>query len=278
LDVPGYPEGISTIVAGTTSTTVVTSTPIYSVVFGYSTYATFTKSSSASGNFAPSPAVYITVAADTLTGLVNMIEAKLDAGGTFYNFVAGRFTAICNTLGTFLGTDTVASLLYNIKANTDTINSKVSMPDVLKFDFGGPQAAFQPDYIHITNATAYSADLGYGWASATGMSYRDRGTANYAETGLVFSNASETFRVDLPNGNYTVAVTQGDAAWAHDGMTITAGSYTATVSNVAGGYTQTVFTACVTGGNLQITLGKATGATDPNWVLNGIVIYKSWNK
>jgi hypothetical protein len=216
---------------------------------------------------------------DTITTIVTAIEAKLDQYGSFWNFTNNWFATINAKLGTFLGNDTVASLLYTIKAQTDTINSKLNLPSELKFDFGGDQAAFQTDYIHITNTTAYSADLGYGWLSATGMSYRNRGTENYAETGFVFSNASKTFQVDLPNGNYTVAVTQGDATFGHDNMTITANSVlVGTVSTVAGGYKQTVFTVSVTGGNLQITIGKAASVVDPNWVLNGVVIYRSWNK
>lgn len=213
---------------------------------------------------------------DTLTTTVNAIQATLNQFGSFWNFTNTWFTTINTKLGTFVGSDTVASLLYAIKANTDNIKLN---PDALRFDFGGPQAAFQTNYIHITNTAAYSANVGYGWTSTTGLNYINRNTANFGETSLVYSSVNNTvFQVDLPNGNYTVMVTQGDASSAHDNMVVTVGTSTATVSTAAGGFTQTVFTANVTGGNLQITFGKAAGFADPNWVVNGLVISRSWNK
>jgi hypothetical protein len=51
----------------------------------------------------------------TINTEVLNIEGKLDPGGAFYTFVNDWFTNINNKLGTFTGTDTVASLLYDIK-------------------------------------------------------------------------------------------------------------------------------------------------------------------
>lgn len=213
---------------------------------------------------------------DTLSTTVNAIQTTLNQYGSFWNFTNTWFSTINAKLGTFIGSDTVASLLYAIKANTDNIKLN---PDGLRFDFGGPQAAFQPNFIHITTTSAYSANVGYGWLSTTGLNYVNRNSANIGETSLIYSPTNTTFQVDLPNGNYTIMVTQGDAgAWGHDNMVITAGTSTATVSSVAGGFTQTVLTASVTGGNLQITFGKAAGASDANWVVSGLVITRSWNK
>jgi hypothetical protein len=53
------------------------------------------------------------------------IEAKLDPGGAFYTFVNDWFTTINNKLGTFIGTDTVASLLYDIKTAVEGVSDKL---------------------------------------------------------------------------------------------------------------------------------------------------------
>ena len=54
------------------------------------------------------------------------IEAKLDPGGAFYTFVNNGFTTINNNLGTFTGTDTVASLLYDIRGAVSNIATAIS--------------------------------------------------------------------------------------------------------------------------------------------------------
>jgi uncharacterized protein (DUF2141 family) len=77
-----------------------------------------------------------TIAIISLLSTINTevlnIEGKLDPGGAFYTFVNNWFTNINNKLGTFTGTDTVASLLYDIKTavaklgtftGTDTVAS-----------------------------------------------------------------------------------------------------------------------------------------------------------
>jgi uncharacterized protein (DUF2141 family) len=58
-----------------------------------------------------------------LDAILDAIEDKLDPGGAFYTFVDNWFTTIYNRLGTFSGTDTVASLLYQIKTG-DVVASK----------------------------------------------------------------------------------------------------------------------------------------------------------
>jgi hypothetical protein len=52
---------------------------------------------------------------------VESIENTLKAGGDFYMFVHTWFTLIDNKLGTFTGTDTVASLLYAIEGKLDKL-------------------------------------------------------------------------------------------------------------------------------------------------------------
>jgi hypothetical protein len=66
----------------------------------------------------------------TINTEVLNIEGKLDPGGAFYTFVNNWFTTINNKLGTFTGTDTVASLLYAIEAKLDDASRWVSDADL----------------------------------------------------------------------------------------------------------------------------------------------------
>jgi len=66
----------------------------------------------------------------TINTEVLNIEDKLDPGGAFYTFVNNWFTLINNKLGTFTGTDTVASLLYAIEAKLDDASRWVSDADL----------------------------------------------------------------------------------------------------------------------------------------------------
>jgi hypothetical protein len=66
--------------------------------------------------------LYGTGGIDTVQAMLQEIEAKLDEHGSFYNFTNTWFTAISNKLGTFTDTDTVASLLYDIKSTVSAMN------------------------------------------------------------------------------------------------------------------------------------------------------------
>jgi hypothetical protein len=66
--------------------------------------------------------VYGTGGIDTVQAMLNAIEAKLDQYGSFWNFTNTWFTTISNKLGTFTGTDTVATLLYDIKTSVSAMN------------------------------------------------------------------------------------------------------------------------------------------------------------
>jgi len=205
---------------------------------------------------------------DQVITIVTSIQTTLATNGNFYNFTNTWFTTINAKLGTFTGNDTVASLLYSIKA-------KVNLPSELNFDFGGPKSAYQTNFIHITNTTAFVTNGMWGWTDATGLQYRDRGTAapTVGLRGMVNSVSSKVFQVALPNGNYVVSVTQGDSFWFHDGMTIIAnGELVSTQSTGIGEYAQATFSVTVNNGLLQLTFGNADGGSDPNWVVNGLTI------
>jgi fibronectin type 3 domain-containing protein len=83
----------------------------------------------------------------------------------------------------------------------------------LRFDFGA--AANEPGATLVDTSTIYSAPLGYGLASATGLSVRSGAADGYAKDALVGAKPF-SFIVDLPEGNYDVVVHLGDPAAPSD--------------------------------------------------------------
>lgn len=81
-----------------------------------------------------------------------------------------------------------------------------------KYDFGTIGGFVAEGYTEVTRNTIYSAELGYGITDSTGMIDRDRGTGTDAlrrDFVAYFGNSYE-FKVDLPNGYYSVKTYTGD--------------------------------------------------------------------
>ena len=89
------------------------------------------------------------------------------------------------------------------------------------------------------------------------------------------SSAARTFKVDLPNGNYSVSVTMGDNDFAHDNMVVKANGATtlADVDNAQGAFTVNAFTVTVGSGSLALEFSDG-GGTDPTWIVNAVSITK----
>lgn len=76
------------------------------------------------------------------------------------------------------------------------------------FDFGTATSPVAPGAIRIAS-TGYSASVGYGWMQAVGQF--DGGTSDPLIRDNNFGKEAE-FRVDLPNGTYSVTATLGDVS------------------------------------------------------------------
>jgi lysophospholipase L1-like esterase len=85
-------------------------------------------------------------------------------------------------------------------------------PTSFKFDFGPGAAA--PGYTAVTADTVYSAERGYGFEPGGAVQGVDRGGPDALRGDFVTSNALFKFSVAVPEGNYRVTVTLGDAQGA----------------------------------------------------------------
>ncbi len=78
-----------------------------------------------------------------------------------------------------------------------------------KFDFGPGKVA--PGYKQILANTVYSKELGYGFEPGAKVTCLDRGGKDALRSDFCASNQPFYFSVALPEGNYDVTVTLGDA-------------------------------------------------------------------
>ncbi len=142
------------------------------------------------------------------------------------------------------------------------------------FDFGTPSSPVASGYTRVTEASAYTSG-GFGWTDTSTLESRDRGGISdpLRRDFVMDSSAARTFKVDLPNGTYSVVVTQGDQAYAHDNMVVKANGVTklADVDTALGSFVTNTFSVSVTGGSLSLEFSDA-GGTDPTWVVNGVAI------
>lgn len=78
-----------------------------------------------------------------------------------------------------------------------------------RFDFGaGPVA---PGYIPVGPTTYYNEQTGYGFERGANLRAVDRGGKDALRSDFITNNLAFLFSVKLPEGNYTVTVTLGDA-------------------------------------------------------------------
>ena len=142
------------------------------------------------------------------------------------------------------------------------------------FDFGTGSSPVASGYSRVTETTAYTSGS-FGWTDTSGLESRDRSAlANDLNRDFVMSSSSaRTFRVDLPNGTYSVNITMGDNDFAHDNMVVKANGSTmlSDVDSAVGGFTINTFNVTVYSGYLALEFSDA-GGSDPTWVVNALTI------
>lgn len=79
----------------------------------------------------------------------------------------------------------------------------------LKFDFGPGKVA--AGYTQVLQTSVYSKELGYGFEPGASVTCLDRGGKDALRSDLCTSEKPFFFSVALPEGNYNVTVTFGDA-------------------------------------------------------------------
>ena len=142
------------------------------------------------------------------------------------------------------------------------------------YDFGTGSSPVASGYNRVTESTAYAAG-GFGWTDRTTLKSRDRsGISDDVRRDFVLSSsAARTFKVDVPNGTYTVTVVMGDKDFAHDNMVVKANGTTVLgdVDTAANNYASNAFSVTASSGSISLEFSDAGGA-DPTWVVNSVTI------
>ena len=171
--------------------------------------------------------------------------------------VDGQLTIALKDLG---GTDT------SVAVNAIEVRD----PAILKLDFGTAVSPVASGFTAVNHGTTFSEARGYGWAAGS-VASRDRGTADPLLRDLCLSR-NATFRLAPPVDNYSVQLTAGDAAYAHDEMLFSIFGLVRQESTAAGETTRVAWS--LLGGFDQffdVTIADG-GGSDPNAVINSLEI------
>jgi len=129
-----------------------------------------------------------------------------------------------------------------------------------KFDFGphdGGVEAAAPDYIRITERSAYDPETGYGFLEVSSVAAKDRGTGGTLRRDFCIP-CGTAFRLDVPNGHYQVTMTIGDDI-APIRMSLRANHKPVlTVTSPAGLFREERFAIHVKDGSLRLSFGGPT--------------------
>jgi fibronectin type 3 domain-containing protein len=128
----------------------------------------------------------------------------------------------------------------------------------------------EPTWVQVTEKSRYDDGRGYGWSAGT-VASRDRGTGTRLRQDFNFSRDA-VFSVEVLDGFYSVTVTMGDAAAAHDQMGLWLESDRVdTVTTAKGEYSSKTYTVTVSDGRLDVSL-LDLGGSDVNAVINALEI------
>ena len=138
-----------------------------------------------------------------------------------------------------------------------------------RFDFGNATSPVAANYTKVTGGDRYDAAVGYGWQTGSVYSL-ERGSEPL--TGDFNYTAEATFAIDLPNGEYDVIATMGEAIVSHDQMGVfLEGVQVDSVTTAAGQFAVNTYRASVSDGQLSVGF-RDLGGSNP-WVnLNGLDI------
>ena len=143
----------------------------------------------------------------------------------------------------------------------------------LRFDFGATTSPVQTDFLQVVPQTIYNATRGYGWLTRVAAGDRRDNYDTYQESAAhdtasflrtdFNSGRNATFKVDVPNGTYSVRLYHsnplyfGRVPYTTQPFTVTAENVTYTVSVIPPGttYIKDVSGVTVTDGTLDILLG-----------------------
>lgn len=225
----------------------------------------------------------------TLTTTAGTITAATNSSGTFvadaYTGGSSGFAGVqaqTNGSGTFqfkirrpTGDAPATITAFEISGKSyGEYTQLFQLPDTRKIDFNAPGSLTQTNYLGVL-PTLYidTATNALGWENSLPLAVNRSGPDSLLRD--IHYSTDRTFRMDLPNGTYSVLVVVGDQSVAHDTVTITdveTGDILAeNVATAAGRFRNLLFEVEVTTGTLRLNF-NGLGGIDPNFAVASLEV------
>jgi hypothetical protein len=139
------------------------------------------------------------------------------------------------------------------------------------FDFGTATSPVAAGAIRASDATLLNTS--YGWMGA--VLTRDRGASqNDEERDFNMAGDATVFRIYVTNGDYHIALKQGDKDYMHDKMTVKVNGeiMLQDITAAVGQILTNSFDVTVSSKKLDVEFSR--NGSDPNWVVNSLRIEK----
>jgi len=229
---------------------------------------------SAGAPFGGLPLLVDIVFSEPVTGFTaDDVSLSFNGPGTLTKSVTGSGSTYQLSVSGMTGSGTLgvrmdSGAAFDLSGNSNVASSQATIDYRYgkRFDFGTRLSPLADGYLQVTENTAYTTALGYGWTVGTVRSVDRRiGDALGRDLNLT---ADATFVVDVPNGTYNVTVGLGDLGrTAHDQMAVyLEGVAVDTVSTDAESLLTTTYQVTVSDGQLTLRV-KDWGGTDRNVAL-----------
>nr|WP_328824228.1 hypothetical protein [Metabacillus schmidteae] len=136
---------------------------------------------------------------------------------------------------------------------TPSVTAAETATNNLKFDFGSAASPVAEGYNQVANTLVYSTEKGYGFSSS--VDFRDRGEPDALLRDFALAGGKE-FKVDVPNGEYTVRIKTGDQIASNRTSFSIEGKSNGSISSSAGKFEEVKANTEVTDGQLNIAIGE----------------------
>ncbi len=143
------------------------------------------------------------------------------------------------------------------------------LPTIARFDFGTTSSPVGEGYTSVTSSDRYSVEKGYGWRDGSVYSISWGGQPLTRDLNYT---ADATFALDVPNGQYDLVVTMGEAIISHDQMGVfVEGVQQDTVSTAGFQFVTNTYRAAVVDGQISLRL-KDFGGSNAWAVINALEV------
>jgi hypothetical protein len=152
----------------------------------------------------------------------------------------------------------------------DDFSIHLNLVDAFRFCFGPQTAPIADGYTRVAETTGYSSFRGYGWLNGN-ISTVDTTEGSTLTRSLAYGPLA-MFRVDVPPGQYDVALSMGNRQYPHDQMAVSLqGDKVDTVDTQAGHFHTATYQVVAADQGIRLEL-RDLGGSDPNVVINTLVI------